>query len=157
MKHYYKVTAGPTYHILKAFLEKRRAAIEAVRAWKDKHSLPATGVCGECVWFAEGFMPDKKLWKQGRKGSYIPRTSRPEGADLAKELRAIPCQPGWFDLLLALTENTSKDFMMVNSAGGVGCHKADDNTILMQSDPYWLPDDRTGLEEITASQYLGGQ
>lgn len=154
MKHYYKVTEGPTFDILQVIILQLLAARDAQMAWKVKHALPVKHISYGAVWFEDGFTPDKRIWKKGAKGSFHPRGSRPEGTALAKELEKLPKPPGWSEVLFAfIGERKDKDFMMVNSKGAISFIKVKEpQAFYMQSDPYWLPEDQTGLVEVTAAE-----
>lgn len=155
MKHYYKVTPGPTFDILDGLLLQLNTARRAVIDWKNRHELPTTRVSYKDVWFQEGFTPEKAVWKKGRKkGSFTPRATSAEGKRLLQELNNLPKPVGWFEVALAFSEAFGKDVMMVNSKGAIGFARVkEEPAFYMNCDPYWLPDDQTGLVEVTASEF----
>lgn len=155
MKHYYKVTAGPVFETLTVLLLQLNAARDAVVAWAKKQPLPVTGVSYDDVWFDKGFTPDKSAWKKGqRDGAFTPRSKTSEGKRLLEELKRLPKPIGWFDVVMAFSTAYGKNLMMVNSKGAIGFTKVEkQQAFYMQCDPYWLPDDQTGLLEVTAAEF----
>lgn len=156
MIHYYKVTSGPVFALLEKIVSSRVAAFEAAKAWADKHQLPVAIVSHELVRFIEGFIPNRKVWKPAKNGFYRPRISRPEGKMLLDELRALPKPAGWDDLIFSLIKGTGKSFTKINQFGAPGMKKIGAH-FLLASDPYWLPSDRAGIAEITATEWENPQ
>lgn len=154
MKAYFKVHPGPTFDILKRHTDKHMEANAACCAWAKSHNLPLEGIRHITVWFKDGITPDPKAWKKGKKGGYLPRCKTPEGLVLANELKALPPFPDWMSLISDLTKGREVEIMRINSTGTPGIRKDKaDAFYRLHIDTYWLPEDRTGLEEIKASEY----
>lgn len=158
MKSYFRVTPGPLFNVLKKHMDALQAANDAGIAWAKKHNMPVFSINYTNVRFKDDFIPDKSCWKKGVKGGFVPRLKNEEGRKLDRELRDRPQSPGWFELISDLTEGREVEIMRVNQIGtpGVKTRKDPEGNLfyLLVTDTYWLPDDRTGVEEIKASEFL---
>ena len=158
MRAFYKVTPGPTFDICKKHVDQWSAANKAAVEWRKSSGLPVESVSGTRVWFEGTFVPPKTVWKKGKKGCFTPREKSPEGVAIIEQLRALPQYPSSMELLMAfIGKRDDKDIMRINQSGWPGMVKnKSEDFYRLHIDPYWLPDDRTGLTEIVASEYYDG-
>lgn len=155
MRAYYKVTQGPTYDIIHAHVTKHKEANDAALKWADSRLLSVRSILGECVYFKEGFIPDKIYWnKKSQRGSHTPNRKTEEGRKILKELNSLPQFPSGMSLITDFSKGGNLNFMQVNITGTPGIKKSPKEDLYrLDIDDYWLPEDRTGLEEIKSSEY----
>lgn len=155
MKSHYRITSGPVFDLVKQFAGVNKEAEKALRAWIKKKKLPVEMMHGKALTFKDGYDPnrDKPSWKKNKRGHYVPRENTVSGKALKAELDALPCSPSVFQLVCDLgTLKGKADIMQINQTGYPGIYVNGDD-VRLYIDDYWLPADRTGIEEITASEY----
>jgi hypothetical protein len=101
----------------------------------------------------------------------VPNRSNDAGRKLALTIQSLPRVPGGVELMFAWTESVNAmnamsfltdpkgakrarelDLAMINQTGTLGCFQKDD-VFAVSVDTYWLPEDKTGLEEVTYTQF----
>lgn len=151
MTAYFKLTSGPVYAVVAAFILKDIDALQALRDWIKKHKLPVISHCGHSLMFEDNYVPGSR-WKRCKRG-WVPRKRTPAGKELYKSWEALPSIPSGMELLMRISELVgSRNIMRVNQTGTPGC-KMRKKTVYLAIDPYWLPADRKGMKEITATEY----
>jgi hypothetical protein len=152
---YFKITSGPVFEFLQAFVAERHAADDAMRQWIKANDLPVDSFRGKAVKFLAVITPNPKLWRRVKGGFYKPSRRTKKGMALADELDKLPVSKGAVDLLIGLSDLVGgSDLMMINSLGRVALRSTDECTAFKLSiDPYWLPESREGMTEITATEF----
>lgn len=156
MKAYYKITSGPVFELVKQFATKTKEAETALRTWIKKNKLPVELMHGKALTFRKGYDPnrEKPTWKKNKRGHFVPRENTISGKTLKAEMDALPDSPSVFQLVCDMCKfkGAGKDIMRINQTGYPGIYVSGDD-VRLSIDDYWLPTDRTGIQEITASEY----
>jgi hypothetical protein len=150
MKIYAKVTAGPLHKIFTKFFADMTKARKAWQDWGKQYGVEA--VQGHCCRFSG---PPPKGWKKSRKqpDAYTPDMRTKEGAKAHGEMLKLPVIPGATMLVMQYLAVKGKDIMQINSTGCPTLKSLNKTAFLTAIDDYWLPKDRAGIKEITASEY----
>ena len=151
MQSYYRVNKGPTRTILEAYQKEYAAAVHTWKKWVE--GIP--GVMGfrtGAVTFGAGAAIPKG-WRQVDGDICKPDCRTKAGKALMIEMKQLTSIPGGINLMLHLIGKRDMDIMQVNRTGTPGFLTLSDGTMLLSTDDYWLPHDRSGLVEITAGEF----
>ena len=153
MHSYYHITGGLLFEPLLKFQADYRAALDARIQFAS--GVGAEACKGSTLW---RFPQDPgKGWKrpssQKEPGIYTPDGRIREGKVLQAQIRKLPDLPGSMQLLHLLLEHSpGKNFMKVNALGWPGL-RVREAAIYLTCDEYWLPEDRTGIKELTLTEF----